>query len=56
MLWFNDPTQPFAAIFALVNPLLRPVPLVVVFVVLVGWVLLGQRRQFRARDSSVLWS
>ncbi len=41
VLWFNDPTQPFAAIFALVNPLLRPVPLVVVFVVLVGWVLLG---------------
>jgi membrane-associated phospholipid phosphatase len=41
VLWFNDPPQPFAAIFAAVNPLLRPVPLLVVATVMVGWVLLA---------------
>ena len=41
VLWFNDPPQPFAAVFAAVNPLLRPVPLLVVAMVLVGWVLLA---------------
>jgi len=41
VLWFNHPPQPFAAIFAAANPLLRPVPLVVVSVLLLGWVLLG---------------
>ena len=37
--WFNDPPQPFAGVFALVNPLLRPVPLLLVALLLVGWVL-----------------
>ncbi len=41
MLWFNDPPQPFAAVFAATNPLLRPVPLLVVAVLLAGWVLLA---------------
>ncbi len=36
--WFNDPPQPFAAILAAANPLLRPVPLLLVTVVLVGWI------------------
>ncbi|WP_256796427.1 phosphatase PAP2 family protein [Terrabacter sp. Ter38] len=40
VLWFNDPPQPFAAVFAAVNPLLRPVPLLVVTLALVGWILL----------------
>jgi undecaprenyl-diphosphatase len=35
--WFNDPPQPFAALFAVVNPFLRPIPLVVVALVLVAW-------------------
>ena len=39
--WFNAPPQPFALIFAAVNPLLRPVPLVVVSILLIGWVLLS---------------
>ena len=34
VLWFNHPPQPLAAIFAAVNPLLRPVPLLVVSLVL----------------------
>jgi undecaprenyl-diphosphatase len=38
--WFNDPPQPFAAVFALVNPLCRPVPLALVAAVFIGWVLI----------------
>jgi undecaprenyl-diphosphatase len=41
VLRFNDPPQPFAAIFAAANPLLRPVPLVVVSVLLFGWILVA---------------
>jgi len=41
VLWLNNPPQPLAAILAVVNPLLRPVPLVVVSVLLLGWVLLA---------------
>ena len=41
VLWLNNPPQPVAAIFAVVNPLLRPVPLVVVSALLLGWVLLA---------------
>jgi membrane-associated phospholipid phosphatase len=37
--WLNQPAQPLDAVFALVNPLLRPVPLAVVAVVILGWVL-----------------
>lgn len=44
VLWFNHPPQPFAVIFAVVNPLLRPVPLLVVAAVLVGWVMVTARR------------
>ena len=41
--WFNHPPQPFAAVFAATNPLLRPVSLFVVAVVLAGLVLLTTR-------------
>ena len=41
--WFNDPPQPFAAIFATVNPLLRPVPMLLATVVLVGWIVWAAR-------------
>ena len=40
VLWFNQPPQPFAVIFAVVNPLLRPGPMLVVTALLIGWVLL----------------
>lgn len=42
----NHPPQPVAAVFRLVNPLLRPWPLAVLAVVLLGWVVLtsGSRR------------
>ncbi|WP_180936495.1 phosphatase PAP2 family protein [Nocardioides ungokensis] len=40
VLWFNHPPQPFAAVFAAVNPLLRPAPLAVVTLVLAGSVVL----------------
>ncbi len=39
VLWFNHPPQPVAAVFAVVNPLLRPVPLLLVTLVFTGWVL-----------------
>jgi membrane-associated phospholipid phosphatase len=47
VVWFNHPPQPVAAVFALVNPLLRPLPLLVLAVLLGGWVVLGApgRRQ-----------
>jgi membrane-associated phospholipid phosphatase len=37
----NHPPQPLGALFALVNPLFRPIPLAVLVVVLAGWVLLS---------------
>jgi undecaprenyl-diphosphatase len=40
VIWFNDPPQPVAAVFAVVNPLLRPVPLVLLGLAFLGWVLL----------------
>jgi undecaprenyl-diphosphatase len=39
--WFNDPPQPFAALFAVVNPLCRPAPLLVLATVFLGWVLIA---------------
>jgi len=39
VVWFNHPPQPLGALFALVNPLFRPVPLIVLAVVLAGWIL-----------------
>ncbi len=41
VIWMNHPPQPVAAVFALVNPLLRPLPLLVLAVLLGGWVVLG---------------
>jgi membrane-associated phospholipid phosphatase len=41
--WFNDPPQPIAALFAVVNPFLRPVPLLLVCVAFLAWVLLSAR-------------
>ena len=38
--WFNDPPQPLAAVFAVVNPLFRPIPLALLSVAFLGWVLL----------------
>ena len=38
--WLNHPPQPVDTVLAVVNPLLRPVPLLVVSLLLVGWVLL----------------
>jgi undecaprenyl-diphosphatase len=38
--WLNQPPPPIDALFALVNPFLRPVPLAVLAVVLLGWILL----------------
>jgi membrane-associated phospholipid phosphatase len=37
----NHPPQPLGALFALVNPLFRPIPLTVLVVMLAGWVLLS---------------
>jgi membrane-associated phospholipid phosphatase len=39
VVWFNHPPQPLGALFALVNPLFRPLPLIVLAVALAGWVL-----------------
>lgn len=41
--WFNHPPQPIAAVFAIVNPFLRPVPLILLGVALLSWVLLSAR-------------
>jgi undecaprenyl-diphosphatase len=43
--WFNEPPQPLAAVCAVVNPLLRPVPLILLGTVFVGWVLLSARNR-----------
>lgn len=37
--WLNHPPQPLGALFAVVNPLFRPLPLLVLAVVLAGWVI-----------------
>ena len=41
--WLNQPPPPLDALFAIVNPLLRPVPLAVLAMVLLGWVLATAR-------------
>ena len=41
--WINDPPQPLAALLAMTNWLLRPVPLALVAAVLFGWVMLTAR-------------
>jgi membrane-associated phospholipid phosphatase len=42
--WFNHPPQPVAAVFAVVNPLFRPIPLTVLSVAFIAWVLLTAGR------------
>jgi undecaprenyl-diphosphatase len=39
--WFNHPPQPLAAVFAAVNPLLRPIPLTIVGILLIIWIVLA---------------
>ena len=38
--WFNHPPQPIAALFAVVNPLFRPIPLIILGLLWIIWVLL----------------
>jgi undecaprenyl-diphosphatase len=47
-----SPPQPIAAVFAIVNPFLRPVPLILLGVALLGWVLL--RAGYTSRRWEVL--
>jgi membrane-associated phospholipid phosphatase len=49
--WFNHPPQPFAAVFAAVNPLLRPVPLLLVALVLAGWVLVTAAERWQRLEA-----
>jgi membrane-associated phospholipid phosphatase len=37
--WLNRPPPPLDALFALVNPLLRPLPLAILAVILLAWIL-----------------
>ena len=41
--WVNQPPPPLDALFALVSPLLRPLPLAVVTVLLLGWIVVTAR-------------
>ena len=41
--WFNNPPQPIDTLFAVVNPLCRPIPLVVLAILFIIWVLLAGR-------------
>ena len=50
VLWLNGPPQPVATILAVTNPLLRPVPLLVVSVLLLGWVLLAAPGRTERRE------
>ena len=58
VVWLNHPPQPLGALFAVVNPLLRPLPLLVLAVVLGGWVLIsagaGRRECVRALAGSLI--
>jgi membrane-associated phospholipid phosphatase len=48
--WFNHPPQPVAAVFALVNPLFRPIPLTLLSVAVIAWVLLTAGRASVRRE------
>jgi membrane-associated phospholipid phosphatase len=48
--WFNHPPQPISAVFAVVNPLCRPIPLIVLGVVFIVWVLFAARRLSDRRE------
>jgi len=41
--WINDPPEPFGAVLAVTNSLLRPVPLTVIALALVVWIVLTVR-------------
>ena len=41
--WVNDPPEPFGTVLTLTNSLLRPVPLAVVVLALVGWIMVTAR-------------
>lgn len=41
--WINDPPEPFGTVLAVTNSLLRPVPLTVVALALVGWIVFTAR-------------
>jgi len=41
--WINDPPEPFGTVLAVTNSLLRPVPLAVVALALVGWIVFTAR-------------
>jgi membrane-associated phospholipid phosphatase len=43
--WVNQPPPPLDALFALVSPLLRPLPLSILTVLLLGWILVTARSQ-----------
>jgi undecaprenyl-diphosphatase len=45
--WINDPPPPFGTLLAATNALLRPVPLAVVVLVLLGWIMLTTRGSAR---------
>jgi hypothetical protein len=55
--WFNHPPQPVAAVFALVNPLCRPLPLTLMSVAFIAWVLLTAGRvSVRLKSCGQSWS
>lgn len=45
--WINDPPEPFGTVLAVTNSLLRPVPLAVVALALVGWIVFTARGRDR---------
>ena len=48
--WMNDPPQPFAAVLAVVNPLLRPAPLAILTALLLYWTFLSARTREQQRQ------
>lgn len=41
--WFNKPPQPIAAVFAVVNPLCRPISLILLGILFIVWVVFAAR-------------
>src|SRR6185312_8357193 len=41
--WLNQPPPPLDALFAFVTPLLRPLPLAILTVLVLGWILVTAR-------------
>lgn len=48
--WFNHPPQPLAAVLAAANPLLRPIPLIILGILFVAWVVITARRPSDRRE------